>query len=123
MLGGGWDVLTIGQFPVTVNSVVLVIRFVVSPDESAREHFLSAIMRGPDAAQIIDLPNTKITPRPNSRHPERPSFMWFVMNLNELELKSPGEYTMQIFVDGEQLGEVSFDAVPQEADSTARSGE
>jgi hypothetical protein len=46
-----------------------------------------------------------------------------VMNLNDLELKSPGEYTVEILVDGVHLGEAGFDAVPQQVDATVSSGE
>jgi len=117
VFGGGLHRFQSTVFPCVIPTLALVAEISLEPGELGFPHAL--IVRGiaSDDSPFFPDVNTDFTVDANPQHPEiRPIYM-VAFNLRGALLHGPGVYQFLLFVDGTEIGRVSFYAAMAPADS------
>jgi hypothetical protein len=108
VFGGGLHHLQSLGYPSIIPTLALVAGILPEPEELGVPHKLSVKCIASDDSPIFSDTDTEFTVNPNPQHPEvRPIYI-LAFNLRGAPLPGPGRYRFLLFVDGKELGTVSF---------------
>jgi hypothetical protein len=98
-------------FPLTVPSLGVVFHLLCQPHEFGKQQRLTAgigQVNGEKLPLEIDVP---VVPLPNPEHPDRPNTYVLVLTIQNLQFPQPGEYILQVAIEGRPVGALSFDLI------------
>ena len=99
VLGGGIDSIGAPRFPVVHPHMSLVLRIVIGTLETEEEHQLEIRLIDADGTDVARA-NGTFTAR-GRNEPGREIALPLVMNLVNTRFQAPGDYSMEIMIDGE----------------------
>jgi Family of unknown function (DUF6941) len=110
VLGGGIEHVKAKNYPVTHTGMVLIARLRGEPNECG-DHTLSARVFRPNGESWTPEIALDFSVPPNKIHPDRGNVTTICLKYFNFVFPEPGEYTIRLFVDGNEVGHVNFDAI------------
>jgi|SRR6266481_5453527 hypothetical protein len=110
VLGGGIEHVKGKSYPAAIAGIVFIVRLRAEPSECGDHHLSARVFRPsgepwtPEIALNFNVP-------PNKIHPDRGNVSTICLRYLNFLFPEPGEYTFRLYVDGNEVGYVNFDAI------------
>jgi hypothetical protein len=111
VVGGGVDTLYAAQLPAKHSHISLIVKIEFTPRECGRQHTVEVHGLDADGEPFIEPTAMQLTPERNAAGPTLPTGFQFVLNVQNLELPSEGEYAFSVVVDGTEFASVPLRVV------------
>lgn len=112
VLGGDFEIIHTPGFPVVQPAMALVVKIRLQPMECDQEHHLRVEMIDEDAHPLREPITLPFTPRLDPNRPGRALSLSMVLNFQNLQFATPGDYAFVILVDDIQIGSVPLTLQP-----------
>lgn len=114
VLGGGWDVIHVAQFPFQLPQAALVVKLIVPWTEGDRNHTFQVDLDDEDGLPVLPQPmtGTFTLGRPPQAVPGDDLTLLMALTIAPLPLPKAGRYVFRLSVEGNELARTSFRARP-----------
>jgi len=123
VLGGDFEMIHAPGFPVVQPAMALVIKIRLQPMECDQEHRLRVELIDQDAHPLRDALSLPFTPRVDPNRPGRALSLSMVLNYQNVQFNTPGDYAFVILVDDSQIGSVPLTLMAQTPSPRPLAGE
>lgn len=111
VLGGQWDRLNVGTFPVQHPSMAVVLVLKVEYTEALTPHILRVELMLDGQPQGVGAAGHLTTGHAPTQARGAPSFASMALPFNNIKFETPGRYEWVVTVDDEELGRLPIDVV------------
>jgi len=108
VFGGDIEDIVAAELPVTVAALALVVKLLLTEEESERAHQLRLQFVQPDGTQQLPPFEFPFHARRRTQELGMPYGVSLVFNFQQLVFFSHGQYMLRMAVDGRHLGDVQF---------------
>jgi hypothetical protein len=106
VLGGGFDTIYASVLPARHPHLSLVMNFEFAPNETGRTYAIEIRPQDSTGAPFLQVTTIEASPQRNLQGPTSPVTFQSVLNFQGVQLRTAGEHTFSIVVDGQELASV-----------------
>jgi hypothetical protein len=106
VLGGGFDTLDAAVLPARHPHLSLVMNFQFAANETGRSYAIEIRPQDSTGAPFLQVMTIEASPQRNLQAPTSPVTFQSVLNFQGVQLRTAGEHTFSIVVDGQELAAV-----------------
>lgn len=114
LIGGDLDTLWFTSHPLVYPSLAVVVKLRLSPDEVESDHFLEVALVDSGGGTLMATPPLPVPSPQNASNGVRPAESGMVATLMDLTFPMPGEYRVNLAVDGRQIVSLPLRAAVRE---------